>query len=408
MTPLRRTSLLLTALGAAVVLAGASGSFLASAAASGFHVQTPPQTISVRWTSDKTDKGKIVVEVIGLPKETLQELQRSAWDQAQWQQLLAVHVEQGVSVANSSQPPMLGAYRVSPAGLRFEPQFPLQPGLSYRAVLLLDRLPGSTSAGGPITSRFTVPAKSTTPTTVVTCVYPTTDIVPENLLKFYVHFSAPMSRGDIYSHIRLHNVAGWEVDLPFLEIDEELWDPEMKRLTLFIDPGRIKRGVQPLEEIGPALEKGKSYILTIDSAWRDAAGNPLKETFRKTFKVGAQDRLPPDPAKWKLQLPKAGTVQPLFVVFPEPMDSALATRVMTVLDAAGKPVAGKTALHGQERRWTFTPSRTWRRGSYRLSVQTTIEDLAGNNIGKPFEVDLFEGVQKRLTTRVVRLPFQVR
>ena len=32
------------------------------------------------------------------------------------------------------------------------------------------------------------------------------------------------------------------IELPFLEIDEELWDPAMMRLTLFIDPGRIKRG----------------------------------------------------------------------------------------------------------------------------------------------------------------------
>ena len=40
--------------------------------------------------------------------------------------------------------------------------------------------------------------------------------------------------------------------------------------------------------------------------------------------------------------------------------------------------------------------------------RTTIEDLAGNNIGKSFEVDLFEGVQRRLTNSTVKLPFEVR
>ena len=43
-----------------------------------------------------------------------------------------------------------------------------------------------------------------------------------------------------------------------------------------------------------------------------------------------------------------------------------------------------------------------------MAVATHIEDLAGNNIGKPFEVDLFEGVQRRLTNAVVKLPFVVK
>jgi hypothetical protein len=41
-------------------------------------------------------------------------------------------------------------------------------------------------------------------------------------------------------------------------------------------------------------------------------------------------------------------------------------------------------------------------------VQTTIEDLAGNNIGKPFEVDLFDGVERQLTHSTVKLPFEIR
>ena len=115
-------------------------------------------------------------------------------------------------------------------------------------------------------------------------VYPSADTLPENLLKFYVHFTGPMSRGNIYDHIRLRDESGREVELPFLEIDEELWDATTTRLTLIIDPGRIKRGVRPLEEIGPALEAGKSYTLAIGREWRDGAGNPLKEISRKCSK----------------------------------------------------------------------------------------------------------------------------
>ena len=197
------------------------------------------------------------------------------------------------------------------------------------------------------------------------------------------------------------------MELPFLEIDEELWNPEMTRLTLFIDPGRIKRGVQPLEEIGPALEEGKRYTLEIDAAWHDNAGLPLRENFRKSFRVGAPDREPPAPATWKIKSPKAGTRDALTVAFPEPMDHALALRVIRVANAAGRLVEGASALSDHEQRWSFTPQKSWTAGQHQLQVQNTIEDLAGNNIGKAFEVDLFEGVQRRFTNTVVKLSFDV-
>jgi len=44
-------------------------------------------------------------------------------------------------------------------------------------------------------------------------------------------------------------------------------------------------------------------------------------------------------------------------------------------------------------------------GTYRVVVQTAIEDLAGNNIGKPFEVDLFDDVQPRISNAAVSIAF---
>jgi hypothetical protein len=249
---------------------------------------------------------------------------------------------------------------------------------------------------------FKLPLQRAAPTTVVAQIFPSADLLPENLLKFYVHFSAPMSRGHIYEHIHLTDERGKDIELPFLEIDEELWDPAMKRLTLFIDPGRIKRGVQPLEEVGPALEEGKRFTLMIDPGWVDGSGNPLKAGFRKTFRVGAPDREPPDPAQWKIAAPAAGTRKPLRITFPKPMDHALALRMIRVPN-----VDGRAALEDQERVWLFTPSKEWQAGRHKVQVQTTIEDLAGNNIGKPFEVDLFESVQPKITNAIVELPFAI-
>jgi hypothetical protein len=369
----------------------------------------PPSSYSIHWVPGQSDARRVSVEVSGLSAETVDGLRRASWDTARWQKLLAVYADQGDLTANINLPPMLGAYRIGQAVLRFEPQFPLEPGVKYRAVFRSAQLPGMDGGlGGLMSSTYQLAIAPPNPTTVVRQVYPTADVLPENLLKFYVHFSAPMSRGHIYDHIRLVDEKGGSVELPFLEIDEELWDPTMTRLTLFIDPGRIKRGVRPLEEIGPALEAGKRYTLIIGREWRDGTGNPLKAAFRKSFRVGPPDRDPPDPAEWKIQPPRSSTRAPLLIVFPEPMDHALAQRMIRVMDASGGLLAGDTALMDQERRWSFTPATAWSPGAYRVSVQTTIEDLAGNNIGKPFEVDLFEGVQRRLTNETVALPFEVR
>ena len=40
-------------------------------------------------------------------------------------------------------------------------------------------------------------------------------------------------------------------------------------------------------------------------------------------------------------------------------------------------------------------------------VDKRLEDLAGNSIARPFEVDEFHTVQSKVTSETVRLPFQV-
>jgi hypothetical protein len=362
-------------------------------------------TFSLRWT---TNSNPTIVEVAGLSEQTLRQLQVTNWQADDWQKLLSVYAGQGEFLADLSVPPMLGEYSVEKGLIRFTPKFPLERGVSYRAVFRPGRLPGSAeNRSADIISKFQLPTAPRQSTTRVAQVYPSADVLPENLLKFYVHFSAPMQGGHIYEHIRLRDEAGKPVELPFLEIDEELWNPGMTRLTLFIDPGRIKRGVQPLEEIGPALEAGKRYTLEIDAAWHDSAGLPLRENFRKSFRVGPQDREPPSLATWKIKSPNSGTRDALTVGFSEPMDQALALRVIRVVDTTGRMVEGTSALSEHEMCWTFTPQDSWAAGKHQLQVENTIEDLAGNNIGKAFEVDLFEGVQRRFTNAVVKLSFEV-
>jgi hypothetical protein len=370
---------------------------------------TPPpsQPISIQWTT-LTDTNKVVVEVQGLNAITLDKLRNLRWEQSQWQRLFSIYAGSQQSTLNTTLPPTSGTYSIEANNLRFTPQFPMEPQVKYWATFQPDQLPDANHLKeSPIVSTFQLSSQDSSSTTTVAQIYPSGTVVPENLLKFYIHFSAPMSRGNIYKHIHLLDSSGKEVELPFLELDEELWDPAMTRLTLIIDPGRIKRGVRPLEDIGPALESGKSYRLVISSEWKDGAGNPLKESFEKAFTVSSPDRETPNPEYWKVEPPKPETLAPLSVIFPEPMDNAVTQRVIQVVDQSGKLIAGKVTLTDEERRWIFTPEHPWQRGTYSLEIQTTIEDLAGNNIGKPFDVDTFESGQKRANAATVKLNFKI-
>jgi hypothetical protein len=359
--------------------------FLGWARAEEPKVASPPAPFVIHWNTNRPGAhsvvltGKIAAAAARAPERAF-----------------VVQVEQQDIRSAIGLPAMNGKYAVTAEGIEFRPQFPFLAGVRYRATFQ----PAGQKA---ISSILEIPRPKREPTTVVAQIYPTAEVLPENLLKFYLYFSAPMSGGHIYDHIHLTDERGKPVELPFLEIDEELWNPEMTRLTLFLDPGRIKRGVKPLEEIGPALAAGKKYTLRIDSAWLDANRTPLKEGFEKKFRVVEVDREAPDLTKWEIIPPKSGTKEAVRIRFPDPMDHALATRMIGI-----EKLHGVASLEEQERLWVFAPKEPWKAGSYRLRVQTTIEDLAGNNVGKPFEVDLFSDVQKRITREVVERAFEVK
>lgn len=302
-----------------------------------------------------------------------------------------------VTVAGSDVP-LFGEVRADETGLVFEPRFPLKPGVEYRAVLSV----------GPSTMErtFRLPAPPASEPTVVRAVFPSRDVLPENLLKFYLHFSAPMSRREAYRRVHLLDVSGRPVELPFLELGEELWDPGATRLTLLFDPGRIKRGLKPREDSGPALEEGKSYTLVIDAEWPDAEGRPLGRGFRKPFRVVGPDEKQPDPKSWTLTPPRVGSREPLIVSLEESLDEAMLHRSLAVVGPDGQRLAGRIEVDRAETRWMFHPESAWRSGAHSLVVDVVLEDLAGNSIERPFEVDVIRPLEKAVSTRTVSLTFE--
>jgi hypothetical protein len=219
-----------------------------------------------------------------------------------------------------------------------------------------------------------------------------------------------MGRGEAYERVRLEKASGEVVPIPFLELSEELWDRDGQRFTIFFEPGRIKRGVMLRDEIGPALVAGGEYALVVDGAWRDANGAPLGESFKKRFRAGPADETQPDPQKWKVTAPKAGTRDPLVVEFNEPLDHAMLERVIQVAAADDKFLPGTIDVEQNESAWRFTPDEAWKRGQHQLVIAGTLEDLAGNSIGRKFEVSMNGGTTS-MNSEVLqeaRLPFDVK
>lgn len=309
-----------------------------------------------------------------------------------------------VSVAvdnDSAVPPLLGRTVKRGADTWFYPRFPLQPGARYRVTVH--------GPGQPVTVVTQVPAAAASPPTFVEQIYPSADELPENELKFYIHFSAPMSRGDAYRFIHLVDEQGRAVPDAFLHLDEELWDPGLRRFTLFFDPGRVKRDILPNRAMGAPLQAGHHYALVIDAGWPDAKGRPLRESHRKEFDVVAAWREIVDADRWQISAPPGATREPLVLEFPQPLDHALLERMITVRGAAGHSVDGAVTVDTGERRWQFMPAAPWKAGPYTLRIDSALEDIAGNTLERPFDTDLLQGGKPRNATGAsVERPFRVR
>jgi hypothetical protein len=351
----------------------------------------PPEAAPKITVQEKT------IVVAGLDRAVLAELAKLNADELR--RILPVRIDREGSAL------MLGTHRVRENILLFEPRFGLSAGVRYRVVFDPTSLKNKAER---LQTTLEIPEPIRVPRTVVRGVYPSSDKLPENQLKFYIHFSAAMRPGDAYKNIHLLDEKNKAVDLPFLELDQELWNTDDTRFTLFFDPGRIKRGLKPREDYGPALIEGKKYTLVLDRAWLDADGQPLKESFRKSFTVGPPDDTQPDPKTWKLSSVKLGSRDPLQVTFPKAMDSALLQRWLWVQNGKGEKVATKVLLGEGETSVTLTPNTPWDAGEYHLLADTRLEDLSGNSIGRPFEVDLLRPVEKAIKAETVKIGFRVK
>ena len=289
---------------------------------------------------------------------------------------------------------MAGRLERDGADLCFVPRFAFVDGMSYTVTV------EGTSAAVLVRPRPERPA-----TTEVTGIRPTADEVPVNLLRFYVWFSAPMSEGYAAGQVRLAREDGSIIAGALLPTEHELWDASRRRLTVLLDPARIKRGLPSHQDAGYPLRSGEPFRLVVGAGFRDARGLPLTHSAERRYEVGGEERRHVDPASWELAVPRAGTREPLEVIFGRPLDHGLLARCLHVRGPGGEHVDGAAQIGPGEQSWQLAPSRAWASTVHRLVVEPVLEDLAGNSVSRVFDRDLTLPEEQSRPARPVTIVF---
>lgn len=245
-------------------------------------------------------------------------------------------------------------------------------------------------------------------TTEVRKIYPTANVLPENLLRLYVYFSAPMRHDVGVEHIAIKDASGALVPDVFLPTRYALWSPDRTRLTVMLDPGRVKSGLDAHEAKGRALQAGRSYTLVVNPTMLDQSGCLLSSSFEKPFEAGGLDFDIPSPSDWSFDVPNAGTSDPLSVKLNGSHDHLSLAYGLRVRDENGETVRGRIGVSDGESTWLFQPTDPWMASSYTITVDEKFEDLAGNRTAGLFDDPTGQARVQQQAGEQVEVKFTVR
>lgn len=346
---------------------------------------------TLRVNSDPSLHEPVSVSVCGLDPDIISFVRSYTQPDELLKTVFRVTVAQLSSHEGDDLPDVSGRYLLFENEVQFIPHFPFERGVRYRA--LFDPQPlGTSLMAKPLTLEFLIPTEeNSSPLTEVTHIFPSCDLLPENLLRFHVCFSNSMQRGRALEEISLLDSDGQTVADALYRPPAELWDRTMRRLTVLLDPGRLKRWVGPNVALGPPLKVGQAYTLEIGSRMIDLSGRPLRGRFRKSFLAGDPVREHISVEHWKVLPPVAGSRQPLALIFTSPLDWALLLRTITIRLADGSVMDGQVIVDQCERQWSFTPTSSWAAGMYYVYVGSSLEDVCGNSITGAFDMPLRKG-----------------
>jgi len=322
------------------------------------------------------------IDVVGVPAEALKALPGPAAAEA-WHGIIRVST-------GTDGRSLLGQYAVVGGVIRFTPMFPLDRGRPYVVTF-------SPPGGTAITATISFPPADVTPTTSVVQSFPTASVVPANLLRIHMVFSAPMDTRDGAGAIHLLDSGGADRTDLLLPLDADSWNADRTHCTLTFDPARRA-----------SLVEGEIYTLSVSAGWRDAHGLPLKQPFRRAFTLGPSDGEPVDPTAWKIELPGAGSTGPLVIIFPKPLDYESLLDAIRVIGPDKQPIEGHAAIGAGEWTWTFAPDEPWQAGPHVVSVVKSLSDLAGNSVDEVFDAEAYDRANLPVVTEKTLLPVTIR
>jgi hypothetical protein len=307
-----------------------------------------------------------------------------------------------VSIANENDPnaevDVLGTWAFD-RKLIFRPKYGFEKETRYRVTFKTEifggqlfELPASTKSK-PLSAEF----------------QPKLTQVPANMLRFYLEFSEPMVRGQLAKYLVLQDAKGKEVDEAFLELEEELWDDQRKRVTVFFNPGRVKQELQPHAELGPILLQGQSYVLKLKAGFKATNGTKLPKDLAHKFEVNAALEKAINAGDWKITVENSALQSIVKVGFDRPMDTALLARVVHLETSSGEKIPSEIIIDSGGLSIRIYSRQKLPAGEYAVIARDTLEDICGNRVGAAFDLKVREGdaIGKRGSKEPTRVSFTV-
>lgn len=239
-------------------------------------------------------------------------------------------------------------------------------------------------------------------------IFPSAKKIPANVLKWYILFSKPISQTNPYDHIHFLNSSGDTISKAILHLENALISEDQKLLTVWIDPGRQKRGLIPNQQLGAVFEEGKEYSLIITQNIKDQEGIPLEQNKIHTFSIVGTDRKQPNIDSWKINVPNAGTTTELTLDLKESMDYGSSIHRIMVLNPDKKKVIGDLTLINNESIWVLKPDTPWTIGEYEIVIDSSIEDVAGNNLNRLFDSEIEDKTTQNTNKAFYYLTFSIK
>ncbi len=285
---------------------------------------------------------------------------------------------------------IIGSFIQTETGVQFLPFLPFQKKTYYTVVFANEMYPFIINLN-PLYDRLQVET-----------LYPNSDTLPSNFLKWYIRFSKPVNSSKIYDHISLiNNNDSTKVARAILPLETPLLSEDGTLLTLWIEPGRQKRDLGPNKRFGEVLIPNSSYTLIIDKKLKDREGIPMKMDFKHSFTVNAPDRTQPSITSWKFIVPSSQTKESIIIQYKELLDYGSLQNTLQIIDAFGNHVKGDFIINSNQKNIKFTPLNIWNKNTYTIKCKPIIEDLSGNNLERLFDQD----ITIKKTPSIVELSF---